>query len=61
MYKIRVGHNSTTLVVRDLGGASSVGRNSMGLRQEGRNSTGGCGGASRPGRNSTEATWWCLQ
>ena len=30
MYKVQVGHNSMTLVVRDLGGASSVGRNSMG-------------------------------
>jgi len=32
------------------GGASTNGRNSM----EGR------GGASRIGRNSTKATWWCL-
>jgi len=30
MYKVWVGRNSMTLVVRDLGGASSVGRNSMG-------------------------------
>jgi len=29
MFKVWVGHNSMTLVVRDLGGASSVGRNSM--------------------------------
>jgi len=28
-FKVWVGHNSMTLVVRDLGGASSVGRNSM--------------------------------
>jgi len=27
MFKAWVGHNSMTLVVRDLGGASSVGRN----------------------------------
>jgi len=30
MFKVWVGQNSMTLVVRDLGGASSVGRNSMG-------------------------------
>jgi len=29
MFKVWVGHNSMTLVVRDLGGASPVGRNSM--------------------------------
>jgi len=29
MFKVWVGHNSMTLVVRDLGGASSVGCNSM--------------------------------
>jgi len=29
MYKVWVGYNSMTLVVRGLGGASSVGRNSM--------------------------------
>jgi len=29
MYKVWVGHNSMTLVVRDLGGVSFVGRNSM--------------------------------
>ena len=29
MYKVWVGHNSKILVVRDLGGASSAGRNSM--------------------------------
>jgi len=29
MYKVWVGYNSMTLVVRDLGGASFVGRNSM--------------------------------
>jgi len=29
MFKALVGHNSMTLVVRDLGGASSVGRNPM--------------------------------
>jgi len=57
-----------TLVVRDLGGTSSVGRNSMdllrgvpgGASTKGRNSTGGRGGASGPRRNSTKATWWCL-
>jgi len=30
MLKVWVGHNSMTLVVRDLGGASTVGHNSMG-------------------------------
>jgi len=68
MFKVWVGHNSMTLVVRDLGGASSVGCNSMNPQREslvvpwrkGHNSTGGRGGASGPGRNSTEATWWCL-
>jgi len=31
-----------------------------GASTKGRNSTGGRGGASRPERNSTKATWWCL-
>jgi len=30
MFKVRVGHNSMSLVMRDVGGASSVGRNPMG-------------------------------
>jgi len=29
MFKVWVGHNSMTLVVRDLSGASSIGHNSM--------------------------------
>jgi len=62
MYRVRVGYNSMTLVVRDLGGASSVGRNSMGPlkgsfmvvpRRKDVIPRGGRGGASRPGHNST--------
>jgi len=30
MFKVWVGHNFMSLVMRDIGGASSVGRNSMG-------------------------------
>jgi len=86
LYKVWVGRNSMTLVVRAHGGAPPNGRNSMGPPEESLVAPhlldlnpwtsrwefmmvpqrqdviprGQRGGVSRPGRNFTKATWWCL-
>jgi len=68
MDKVWVGRNFVTLLVRVHGGASSNGCNSMNpvVRVHGGASCKDVlprrfrSGASRPGRNSTKVSWWCL-